>query len=76
MVTYVPERGMRSPNRFDALVFCVTELRELARERPRTDASAELASAAVAQQRLTQAITGGASSRGGSTSRGSRRIGI
>lgn len=73
LVTYVPAKGMRSPNRFDALVFAVTELRELARERPRVDASAELAAAAVAQQRLTQAITGGgASSRG----RGRGRLGI
>lgn len=57
LVTYVPERGMRSPNRFDALVFCVTELRELARERPRVDASAEMAAAGLAQAHLTKAIT-------------------
>lgn len=75
MVTYVPDqRGVRSPNRMDAAVFAITELRELARERPRVDASAELAAAADAQQRLTQAINGGggASSRG----RGRGRLGI
>jgi phage terminase large subunit-like protein len=74
MVTFVPERGMRSPNRFDAAVFAITELRELARERPRGDASAEIHAAAQAQARLTQTITSGS----GSSSRGrsSRRIGI
>jgi phage terminase large subunit-like protein len=72
MTCYVPERGMRSPNRFDAAVFCVTELRELARERPRVDASAELAAAVTAQARLSQTIGGGASSRG----RGRARLGI
>jgi phage terminase large subunit-like protein len=69
MVTYVPERGMRSPNRFDAAVFAITELRELARERPRGDASAEIQAAAQAQARLTHTITGG----GYAGSRGRRR---
>jgi phage terminase large subunit-like protein len=55
MTTYVAGAGLRSPNRYDALAFAVTEVRELALDakRDRTD---DVRAAAVAQKQITLAL--------------------
>jgi phage terminase large subunit-like protein len=58
LTTYVPDAGIRSPNRFDAFVYGVIELRGLRTDAKR-DRREDVAVAAVAQTRLTELIRRG-----------------
>lgn len=57
--TYVPDSGMRSPNRLDALVYLVIELRELRLDSP-ADHAAEARAAAAANAELQRRMAGAA----------------
>jgi phage terminase large subunit-like protein len=58
MTTFVPGIGLRSPNRFDAAVFTITELRGLALERAKADGAQEIRAAVAAQKQIAQAVSG------------------
>ncbi len=57
LTTFVPDSGVRSPNRFDAFVYGVIELREL-RTDAKPDRREDVAVATVAQAKLTEMIRG------------------
>lgn len=56
LTTFVPGEGGKSPNRFDAHAYCVTELAGLEHDHPGRDPAAEAAAAEKAQKELTESL--------------------
>lgn len=64
LVSFVPAPGVKSPNRYDAFVYVVTELAELERDTPGARAKHDARAAQDAHERLRESLLEAARGRG------------